>query len=220
MLSGLTSIIERANKEGGKCYASLYELTDDELIKELIMSLKDAEIVLSNNGTGDDAVPTMPAMPRPAEALSGKPLVSALHAEGPDRPQQVHRLRRADNEPKAVLTGSTNWTATGLCTQSNNCIIVDRPSLRRFTCAYWNDLKRDAEEAKIPPTPAPMKSIQGAKLRQDDARSRAPVIPIAGGPTAHVWFSPNAPSLVKTTSKVPPGSSATLFGSARRPSRP
>jgi phosphatidylserine/phosphatidylglycerophosphate/cardiolipin synthase-like enzyme len=209
LLSGLTSIIERANKEGGKCYASLYELTDDELIKNLV-SLKDAEIILSNNGTGDDGKPYDDGNTNAARALSGKPLYRRYMPRGQIGHNKFIVYVGPDHEPKAVLTGSTNWTATGLCTQSNNCIIVESAELAKIYLAYWNDLKRDAEDAKIPPAPAPMKNIQGAELRQDDAKSR-PVISIAGGPTAHVWFSPNAPGLVQKTSKVPPDLTE-LFG--------
>ena len=33
LLAGLTSLLDRAKNDGGKCYAALYELTDDELTK-------------------------------------------------------------------------------------------------------------------------------------------------------------------------------------------
>jgi hypothetical protein len=32
-------------------------------------------------------------------------------------------------QPQAVLSGSTNWTSTGLCAQSNNAIIIESPTL-------------------------------------------------------------------------------------------
>ena len=32
---------------------------------------------------------------------------------------------RRSKQPKAVLAGSTNWTFTGLCTQSNNVIVLE-----------------------------------------------------------------------------------------------
>src|SRR5664279_2188599 len=53
LLEGLMSIIDRAGKEGGTCYASLYEFTDDELIAKLT-SLDKVEVILSNNGDGKD----------------------------------------------------------------------------------------------------------------------------------------------------------------------
>jgi hypothetical protein len=108
-----------------------------------------------------------------------------------------------DGEPKAVLTGSTNWTATGLCTQSNNCIIVESSELAHQYLVYWNELKRDAKEAGIPDAPEPMRDIQGSELRDADAKPR-PLISVAGGPDAQVWFSPNTPGLLKKTSDAPP----------------
>jgi hypothetical protein len=102
-----------------------------------------------------------------------------------------------------VLSGSTNWTATGLCTQTNNCIVIESPALAKQYLAYWHELKDDAEAAGIPDAPAPMKAIQGEKLRGDDAKPRD-VVDIPGGPTARVWFSPNMPGLLGKKPKLPP----------------
>ena len=52
------------------------------------------------------------------------------------------------NGPKAVLSGSTNWTPTGLCAQSNNAIVVESPDQAEQYLAYWKDLKRDTVAAK------------------------------------------------------------------------
>jgi phosphatidylserine/phosphatidylglycerophosphate/cardiolipin synthase-like enzyme len=202
LLSGLTSIIERANKEGGKCYAALYELTDDELIG-LLDSLQNVEIVLSNNGTGDKGEPYDGGNAKAAEKLAGKPLYRRYMPKGQIGHNKFVVYVGPDDEPKAVLSGSTNWTPTGLCTQSNNCIIIESSELARQYFAYWQDLKKDAEAAGIPNHPTPMPDIQGEQLRTDDAAPQ-PVIDIAGGPSAQVWFSPNTPDLVKKTSKVPP----------------
>ncbi len=44
-------------------------------------------------------------------------------------------------KPQHVLSGSTNWTVTGLCTQANNGIIVDDADLGTFFIKQWNLLK-------------------------------------------------------------------------------
>jgi len=51
------------------------------------------------------------------------------------------------NKPQAVLTGSTNWTPTGLCAQSNNAILLESPALAKEYLEYWKRLKADTQEA-------------------------------------------------------------------------
>ncbi len=63
-------------------------------------------------------------------------------------------------KPKAVFTGSTNWTATGLCTQTNNSIVIDNDALAKRYLAYWKELAKDTDEAADDP-----KALQGAALR-------------------------------------------------------
>lgn len=201
LLSGLLSIIDRANKEGGKCYASLYEFTDDELIAAL-SGLSRREVILSNNGTGDDG-PYDAGNAKAAAALAGQPLVRRYMPKGQIGHNKFIVYVGPDNEPKAVLSGSTNWTSTGLCTQTNNCIIIESAELAKLYLAYWHELKTDAETAGIPAAPAPMKKIQGAPLRDGDATARPPIA-IAGGPSAQVWFSPNMPGLIRKPARLPP----------------
>ena len=202
LLEGLTSVMRRAEKEGGKCYASLYELTDAELIQHLV-DLPNLEIVLSNNGTGDKGEPYDKGNADAAEKLKDKPLTRRYMPKGQIGHNKFMVYVGPDGEPKAVLTGSTNWTSTGLCTQSNNCMVIESPALAKQYLAYWHDLKKDAEAAGIPPEPAPMSAIQGAKLRGDDANARD-TIDIPGGPTARVWFSPNTPGKLGKKPKLPP----------------
>lgn len=52
LLIALPQLINRAIKEGGKCYCALYELTDPQLIKLLKDSKDNVEVILSNaNGS-------------------------------------------------------------------------------------------------------------------------------------------------------------------------
>jgi len=47
-IEALTSLLDRAQKEKGKCYCALYELTDPELIAALKKSKGRVEVILSN----------------------------------------------------------------------------------------------------------------------------------------------------------------------------
>jgi phosphatidylserine/phosphatidylglycerophosphate/cardiolipin synthase-like enzyme len=41
------------------------------------------------------------------------------------------------------LAGSTNWTDTGLCGQSNNAVVIENADLAAAYLAYWNRLRED-----------------------------------------------------------------------------
>ncbi len=44
------------------------------------------------------------------------------------------------NGPTSVWTGSTNWTITGLCTQSNNALLVENGELANWYLSEWQVL--------------------------------------------------------------------------------
>jgi len=50
-----------------------------------------------------------------------------------------------NNKPQAVLTGSTNWTATGLCAQTNNTLVIDDPDVAGRYLQYWQKLMADEQ---------------------------------------------------------------------------
>ena len=47
-------------------------------------------------------------------------------------------------DPQAVLTGSTNWTSTAICAQSNNALICQDPNTAAAYLTYWQRIKADA----------------------------------------------------------------------------
>jgi len=44
--------------------------------------------------------------------------------------------------PRAVWTGSTNWTKTGLCTQANNGLLIDNAAVASAYLDQWNALAK------------------------------------------------------------------------------
>jgi phosphatidylserine/phosphatidylglycerophosphate/cardiolipin synthase-like enzyme len=83
-----------------------------------------------------------------------------------------------------VLLGSTNWTDTGICAQSNNALIAENPDLAEAYMAYWERLKSD--------TPDTGRAKQGSELREANAQPGALDVDSDEG-KATVWFSPNTP---------------------------
>ena len=77
-------------------------------------------------------------------------------------------------KPQRVLSGSTNWTKTGLCTQANNGIIVEDPDLGAHFIDQWNLLKAAG-------------NAYPASLMQANATSKA--FNVDGGSITQ-WFAP------------------------------
>lgn len=174
IIEGIETLLERAKSEGGACYAALYELNDPELVKLLLSMGKDElHIILSNTGASD---------------ATDKAARQSLHDNGTDITDRFlpsghigHNkfvvFVGRDNRPQSVLLGSTNWTDTALCAQSNNALIVELPTLAEAYLAYWKRLKGDEK--------------QGPELREPDASPGAETK--IDGADATVWFSPNTP---------------------------
>src|SRR5262249_15528918 len=133
--------------DSGKIYAALYELTDKELIDSLVSLGEKLNIVMADIAAKP---PGSVGSNKKATKKSKKPRDTT--GEGTNQPENeqawnsikksastklyrlppsnhiVHNkfLIYADGDgPQAVLTGSTNWTATGLCAQTNNVLVID-----------------------------------------------------------------------------------------------
>ncbi|GAA3962813.1 phospholipase D-like domain-containing protein [Mucilaginibacter dorajii] len=120
-------------------HAALFELADDELIGKLKQIGGRAHIILSDgaNTHGDE----------------NKDIRGILKHEGLNIYDRIlgnlglgHNkiLITVDNRTDtaiSVLTGSTNWTPTGLCTQLNNGIIITNKTAAKTYYDYWKVLK-------------------------------------------------------------------------------
>jgi len=100
------------------------------------------------------------------------------------------------------LFGSTNWTSTGLCTQTNNTVIIDDPKVAKRLFNYWKQLAQDTKQAGDDP-----KELQGQDLRSWDAEGDT--IDLGGQGTLTSWSSPNTARLrltgkAKAKEKTPP----------------
>jgi phosphatidylserine/phosphatidylglycerophosphate/cardiolipin synthase-like enzyme len=190
---GVLTLLNRAKAEGGECYCALYELSDKNLIKHLECLGSRVHIVLSNagddteEGSGDGDKTNHDA----------RNSLHKLHLDVIDRMLNKGHIGHNKfvvyvnhNVAKAVLCGSTNWTATGLCAQSNNSIIIESPELADDYFKYWNRLKSDTENAD-----GRAKELQNAAFRnshknENDAHKLTDEAGKSIG-DVHVWFSPN-----------------------------
>src|SRR5713101_4385646 len=101
------------------CHAALYELTDKVLIDRLLAAKSRLHIVLSNNSgdkTGGYDSANKPA--RDELAGSGAELISRYLPDGRSIGHNKFMVYSEGGKPLSVLTGSTNWTQSGLCTRT------------------------------------------------------------------------------------------------------
>ena len=115
----------------------------------------------------------------------------------------------ANGKPQAVLTGSTNWTATGLCAQTNNALVIEESQVAQRYMDYWNALQADQIAHQQTP-----KSFQAAPLRSFNSKSKVlqldtklPKGSDASSSTLTSYFSPNTPhprSKGKSATEVEP----------------
>jgi phosphatidylserine/phosphatidylglycerophosphate/cardiolipin synthase-like enzyme len=218
----VSELINRARKEGGEVYLALYELSDPQLISLLVDAMKSKliHIILTTagnfnpNSKGTDKEDRKPVV---WDTENDEPRAQLHKAAGAEKDRVTDRMFDSSarighnklavyvkgNKPTAVMTGSTNWTQTGLCAQSNNCIIIDDEAIATDYFAYWNALKAD----KLAPRKAytvmtkvkgkrkkvsgakPDSNKQGATIRANNQKPRQ-VHDISDG-TAQAWFSPN-----------------------------
>jgi hypothetical protein len=187
MVEALTGFLDRA-KSSGTIYAALYELGDAELIAGLKALGKRLQIVLSNSVQKDPATKKTSDANQPARdtlTKSAKTMVNRIMPSGHIGHNKFLVYANSSGTPKAVLLGSTNWTPTGLCAQTNNTLVIDDANLAKRYLDYWNKLVADTKAAK-----GDAKKLQGSVLRSWDASGKDLTV---DGAALESWFSPNTP---------------------------
>lgn len=178
MLEGLELLLKRASTDGGSCYLALYELTDPELLP-LLEHTPNLHIILSNTGTDDkENEPAREAL----HGVAGLEMLDRFVPSGHIGHNKFCVYADTDGNAEAVLLGSTNWTNTAVCAQSNNALVVENAELADAYLKYWKRLKADTSQG----------AKQGATLRTSDKEPGARDVPVDAG-KATVWFSPNTP---------------------------
>ena len=195
--TGVLTLLERATKEGGECYCALYELADADLIDHLKEVGKEkVHIVLSNagedteEGSGDGDSTNTDAR-RELHELNFN-IDDRMMKKGHIGHNKFIVYVDQSGGPTAVLSGSTNWTSTGLCAQSNNAIVIESPSLAKDYLAYWKALKKDTKQAD-----GDGSELQGKAFRTDNHKRRSTHVlnglDNKSSGDVRVWFSPNTP---------------------------
>ena len=207
VLGLVSSLVRRAGEDGGSVRLALYELSDPELVQLLLNSKDVIEVILSNSSKergGDEWDHTNhEARARLTEA--GVRIHNRMFNNDHIGHNKFSVYRDGAGTPRAVLTGSTNWTSTGLCGQTNNAILIASDDAAAAYDAYWQRLLDDQFETPDPPT-AGGHGKQGPSLRRAD---KMPAAAGVDGAELTMWFSPNTDRVTRGT--VAPPDLAALF---------
>ncbi|HZC55815.1 MAG TPA: phospholipase D-like domain-containing protein [Xanthobacteraceae bacterium] len=170
----LMALLDQVKANNGQIYAALYELNDPELIQRLLALGQKCHLILAN---GAFKPPTNDENAKVRAQLHGKiDLHDRLVTSGHFAHNKFVVACDSAGNPQKVLSGSTNWTVTGLCTQANNSIIVNDAKLGADFINEWNLLK--AAGNAYPPS-----------LMQANSTSKS--FQVDGG-TITQWFVPTS----------------------------
>jgi PLD-like domain len=134
----LLSMLTDAKAQGGKIFAALYELNDKELIAALTSFGADCNLILANGAAvPDENADVRIALKTTTQVQVFDRLVSSSHFAH----NKFVVFCDAAGQPERVLTGSTNWTSSGLCTQANNALVIDDADVAADFLAAWHRLK-------------------------------------------------------------------------------
>ncbi|MGY3450376.1 phospholipase D-like domain-containing protein [Bradyrhizobium sp. USDA 4353] len=185
---GLTSLLKRADAGGGTIHAALYELNDPKGLEKQLHQNPKSRIVILGNEQGKDS-DDADAENRANLKAAGVTVIDRILGKG-SIPHNKFMVLSENGKPAAVLSGSTNWTSTGLCTQTNNALVVESPELAERYLSYWNALKADVDAAD-----GEKSALQSQTLRDfahaNNASSIKTPIDLGHGVTIEPMFSPN-----------------------------
>jgi hypothetical protein len=197
-------LIQELFKRPGEFFLSLYELEDKELEDMLVANAGRIHIILSNTGCDDDK--KWDSRNRAARKRLMDVGADIQHRMFNNSTHIGHNKFVVhvppQGSPRAVLTGSTNWTSTGLAGQTNNALLVEEDVIAGVFLDYWTRMK--ADELKQPkPLHKEMKDNQQSKVFRASNASGIKQI-LGTGASVEVWFSPNRPERRKPASTTHP----------------
>jgi len=137
-LHEILGFLHDADRRGSEIHAAIYEMNDHELVDALKPFGNRGHVLLGNGSA------TQPWVAQELTAASLDVHHRDLSHAGRSSPS-VHNkfvVESAGSGATAsrVLTGSTNWTTTGLCTQLNNVLIVEDTAIAGRYLDQWGKL--------------------------------------------------------------------------------
>lgn len=218
VLPTLRMFFERAKAIDGRILFALYELSDPELVGLLVENQERIEVILTTAGStkpapksGDPVV--WDGTNTESRAALAEVLGDRLHDRWFNNSAHIGHnkfavLTEKNGHPVAVLTGSTNWTQTGLCAQTNNMMILNSSELAKAYVEYWQLLINDKLPIPDPPG-STLACNQGARLREANSTSKP--LALGDGTNGALWFSPNTKIVGTAANRTVPDDLAEVF---------
>jgi phosphatidylserine/phosphatidylglycerophosphate/cardiolipin synthase-like enzyme len=147
-------LLADAKAKGKFVYGALYELDDHELLEALCSLGDHTSIVLANGSITKKKTETTDEARQRDQNADGRQALKKAGVRVHDRFISPGALGHNKflvvcdqaRKPEATWTGSTNWTSTGLCTQTNNGLLVRHRAFAQKYMKQWESL-RDAGSA-------------------------------------------------------------------------
>jgi phosphatidylserine/phosphatidylglycerophosphate/cardiolipin synthase-like enzyme len=215
---GVTSLLDRADKDGGIIHAALYELNDPNGLEKRLQAAdrgdpKSRNVILGNEQSVDpktkEAIEDADSENRDALKAAGVTVIDRLLGKG-SIPHNKFMVLSENGAPVAVLSGSTNWTSTGLCTQTNNALITESAEVGRRYLDYWNALEADVAAAGGDKKKLQSATLRGFTRKNNDGSIGKP-IDLGGGVTVELMFSPNTNHPLRNPPKEVPNDMKRVF---------
>jgi phosphatidylserine/phosphatidylglycerophosphate/cardiolipin synthase-like enzyme len=211
---GVTLLLDRADKDGGTIHGALYELNDPNgLEKRLQANPNSRNVILGNEQVAKTK--TTPANDdadsenRAALKAAGVAVTDRILRKG-SIPHNKFLVLSENGKPAAVLSGSTNWTSTGLCTQTNNALVIESADVAQRYMDYWNALKADVAAAGNDPKKLQSPKLRGFTHANNESSIKQP-IDLGNGVTVELMFSPNTNHVLASPPKETPDDMARVF---------
>ena len=174
--SEMLALLADARANGKQVFAALYELADDELVDALRALGGNAHVVLANGSITKKPTETASEARQRDQNADARKALRAAGVEVHDRFVSPGALGHNKflvvcnqaGKPEAAWTGSTNWTSTGLCTQTNNGLLVTHRAFAQVYRDQWNRL-RDAGSGFPPDLVASNSIVKPVKTNKSSA---------------------------------------------------
>jgi len=169
-------LLKQAKVDGGSIYAALYELNDPEVLQCLADLGSSANLVLGNGAfkppQNDENAQVRAWLKSKTKVNVFDRIVSAGHFAH----NKFIVFCDPSGNPLRVLTGSTNTTMTGLCTQANNGLVINDADVAVAFLQQWQRIHEAGNG--FPPSLI-------------DADSQPKAFQVDGG-QVNVWFVPTS----------------------------
>jgi phosphatidylserine/phosphatidylglycerophosphate/cardiolipin synthase-like enzyme len=171
----MREILKDAKDNNSDLYAALYELDDAQLEQAMLGVGSHLNLILSNGsdkaGDGNQDARTL---------LNTAGIATIDRLLGSKGLGHNKFVAISDTSgPRAVWTGSTNWSSTGLCTQINNGLLIEDAEIATLYRQQWDLLKQ-----ACPPTLQPAGFPPELVAANDQSHTF-----LVGATQVTVWFT-------------------------------